>query len=314
MLIRMPSHFQPNRRYLIFVGLFVVGLYVILPQLGDFKSSWHLLRHPDLAWVSLAIIFTLVTYFAAAATYVLLAFKRLHYFQTVVVQLAAMFINRLLPAGIGALGANYAYLSKHGHSSGQAATTVTVNNLLGFIGHNLLVLITILVWGGNEALGSRYGHSLADFLKIFVPLVVVVLIIALLVARRRVLNVVNDIRSQLLSYRRRPFRLAGALFSSITLTVFNVLSLYACMHGLNVHLSFVVVLLVFTVGVGGGTIAPTPGGLGGFEAGLVAGFLAYHVDSSSALAIALLYRLISYWLMLAVGAVALIGAQRRHYI
>jgi uncharacterized membrane protein YbhN (UPF0104 family) len=308
------SHFRPNRRYLIFVGLFVIGLYVILPQVGNFKSSWGLLRHPDIGWTLLAIIFTLGTYLAAATTYVLLAFKRLAYLPTVVVQFAAMFINRLLPVGIGALGANYSYLTKNEHSASQAATTVAVNNLLGFVGHNLLVLIMILVWGGNEALGSNYGHSLAGFLKIVVPILVIVLLMAVLIGRRRVLGALAAVEKQLLSYKQRPFNLLGALLSSMALTSFNVLCLYACSLALGVHLSFVVVLLIFTVGVGAGSVSPTPGGLGGFEAGLVAGFLAYRVDSSSALAIALLFRLISYWLTLVIGAFALIAAQRRHYI
>jgi uncharacterized protein (TIRG00374 family) len=97
----------------------------------------------------------------------------------------------------------------------------------------------------------------------------------------------------------------------MTLTLFNVLCLLCCLSALGIHLPFVIVLLVFSFGVGAGAATPTPGGLGGFEAGLTAGFVAYHVGSSSALAAALLYRLISYWLPLIFGAVAFTICQKQ---
>jgi len=84
------------------------------------------------------------------------------------------------------------------------------------------------------------------------------------------------------------------------------------MLALGVHLPFIVVVLIFSFGLSTGTVTPTPGGLGGFEAGLTAGFVAYHVGSASALAIALLFRLISYWLMLAIGALAFTVSERKH--
>jgi uncharacterized protein (TIRG00374 family) len=99
--------------------------------------------------------------------------------------------------------------------------------------------------------------------------------------------------------------------SSILLTLSNVLCLGCCALALGVHLPFLIVLLIFSFGLGTGTATPTPGGLGGFEAGLTAGFIAYHVASPAALATALLYRLISYWLPLVVGALALLIAQRQ---
>jgi uncharacterized protein (TIRG00374 family) len=76
----------------------------------------------------------------------------------------------------------------------------------------------------------------------------------------------------------------------------------------------VAVFLVFTFGIALGTATPTPGGLGGIEAGLVAGLIIYHVDSATALATVLLYRLLSYWLPLLVGAAALVYSQRQRYI
>jgi uncharacterized membrane protein YbhN (UPF0104 family) len=295
-------------------AILVIGLYVLIPQIGDFKSSWHLLSHPQLKWLLVAILFTGATYLSASATYCLLAFQKLAYWRTVVVQLAVMFINRLLPGGIGALGANYVYLTKHKHTSPQAATMVAVNNLLGFVGHNILVIVTLLTYGGSRALRANYSHTLGLSLKIVGAIILLGVVFWLLVGRRKLGRRLAELKSQLGSYRQHPWRLLGAQASSITLTLGNVLCLFACAYAVNVHLSFAAILLIFTLGIGAGTATPTPGGLGGFEAGLVAGLVAYGVDSSPALSVALLYRLVSYWLPLLAGAGALVIARERRYI
>ena len=105
-----------RRRYWLIFVLCGLALYVVLPQIGDFRHSLGLLRHPRLSFVALAIICAALTYVIAAATYCLLAFKRLNYFRTLLVQLAAMFINRLLPAGVGALSIGYLYLRHARHT------------------------------------------------------------------------------------------------------------------------------------------------------------------------------------------------------
>jgi uncharacterized membrane protein YbhN (UPF0104 family) len=301
-----------SRRYLGLLVLLVIGLYVLVPQLGDFGSSWHQLSHPKLGWTAVAVVLTLLTYFAGALTYYLLSFSPLKYSKTVLMQFAAMFVNRLLPGGIGALGANFAYLKKNKHSSPQAASVVTVNNILGATGHNLLLLI-ILFTTGYSTINSNSSSDSSPTKYILIG-AMLALLLGLLFGHKKLLKFISDTKTQLLDYRHRPGKLILAQTSSIILTICNVLSLYACALALGVHLNFAIVMLIFTFGVSAGTVTPTPGGLGGFEAGLVAGFIAYKVDHSTALAIALLYRLISYWLTLAIGAVAFVMAQRRQLI
>ena len=100
----------------------------------------------------------------------------------------------------------------------------------------------------------------------------------------------------------------------MALTACYALCLYACVHGVGLHTSFVVVFLVMTLGVLGMTAAPTPGGIGGAEAGIVAGLTLYGTGAAEALAIALLYRIFTFWLPLVSGAVAFVYASRRRYI
>jgi uncharacterized protein (TIRG00374 family) len=300
----------------LFLLVAVAGLYLILPQLGVFHLSWRVLRRtrfPDLIFVA---GFTAATYLAAAANYYLLAFRNLRYGRTVIMQLASMFAGRLLPASVGGIGVNYAYLRKARQSPAQAASQITVNNTLGFVGHMLLVGIVLALWHAQLA-APRLPHlehfSWTSIVLIIALLAGFGLLIAMGQLRRRLEQGVGRVLKQVLAYRHHPWRLGTVLLVSVSLTMCNVLGLYFAALSLGVSISLAAVLVVFTLGVTLGTVTPTPGGLGGVEAGLIAGLIAYHVSSTDALAVVLLYRLVSYWLALLVGAGAFVLAERRGY-
>ena len=86
------------------------------------------------------------------------------------------------------------------------------------------------------------------------------------------------------------------------------------MLAFGVHLDFTQVLVIFTLGSVVGVATPTPGGLIGIEAGLIAGFVAFGISGPKALAIVLTYRFISYWLPILPGFIALVYVKRRHLI
>jgi uncharacterized protein (TIRG00374 family) len=96
------------------------------------------------------------------------------------------------------------------------------------------------------------------------------------------------------------------------LTSCYVLVLYLCVQSVGISLPLWNVFAVFTMGVVAGTVTPTPGGLVGAEAGLLAGLVAYGVDASPALAAVLLYRFLTYWLPLVPGFAVFITIRRRY--
>jgi uncharacterized protein (TIRG00374 family) len=60
--------------------------------------------------------------------------------------------------------------------------------------------------------------------------------------------------------------------------------------------------------------APTPGGLGAVEAGLIAGLTALGMPAGPATSAVLTYRLLSYWLNIPLGAGFLAVVQRKGYV
>lgn len=300
-----------TRRRLLILLISALALYVIVPQFGGFRDSWQYLRQPDYPSVALAVGCTLVTFGCAAGTYCLLAFRRITYWRTVLVQFAAMFVNRLLPAGVGAAGVGFTYLRAQRHTAPQAATVVAINNMLGFTGHLLLVFAVLVVSSASAQVVSPKAWFVFPLALIMIGLVGLGLYSF---GGRRVRRFIKQFRHDFTSYGKRVHRLAAAQLTSLCLTTANVASLYYCAVALDVHLSVVALVIIFTFGIGLGTATPTPGGLGGFEAGLVAGFTTYGVEASVALAIALLYRLLSYWLTLLMGGIAFVIVEKQRLL
>ena len=298
-------------RYLVVVLFFALAFLIIIPQLDSFKGALNTLDDGSFKYIVLSIIFTFLTYLFATGVYKSLAFAALTLRRTTVVQLAAMFINRLLPAGIGAIGVNYLYLRKNKHTKTQAASVVAINNFVGGIGHNIIFWILVF-WSGYSIVNARKLTNPVGY----VLFLGIVFLGGYLLTRLspKIKSMAKDVIKQLKTYKNHPIRPSSALFFSILLTLANVTALFFAAKAFGVELDFAKTFIVFTLGVSGGAIIPTPGGLGGFEAGLTAGYIAFGIDKETALAVALLYRLISYWLTMICGAGAFLVVLKKKWI
>jgi len=106
--------------------------------------------------------------------------------------------------------------------------------------------------------------------------------------------------------------LARALFFSYAGWVFFALPLYAVGRAIDITFPLLLVFFIVPASTLAGLV-PSPGGSGAVEAALVAlvvGLTA--VDTAGATAIALLYRVASYWFALVVGGAAAIHVIRRN--
>jgi uncharacterized protein (TIRG00374 family) len=84
---------------------------------------------------------------------------------------------------------------------------------------------------------------------------------------------------------------------------FDNLVLWATFHAVGTTPPFTVVLMAYLIGQLGGLL-PIPGGIGGIDGGLIGTFIVYGVAAAPTAAAVLAYRLILFWLPLAVGAIA----------
>lgn len=276
------------------------------------STSLKLATHADAGWAVLSVVLMAVTFCLAAVIYGLLALRPLRYLQTLLVQIAAAFVGRLLPAGLGGLGLNGVYLYKRKHTAAEATVVTSVNNVLGMCAHILLVCLILAF--RPHVLSQLLTHEHINGIWEWVISIIVVALFVLLLPGVRG-PVVSFVRNVLVSVRKeRPKRVCFAVLTSALLTVTYTLILFCASRSVGVSLSPAQTFITFTAGVLVGTVTPAPGGLVGTEAALYSALVGFGASVSRAGATVLIFRLVTYWLPLLPGAIALVVARDKKLV
>lgn len=292
--------------------LVVAGLavFILWPQRQALLDSLRTLREASVGYIVLALVTTGLTYALATVMYHYLLKSPVRWRELWLVQVATALTSRLAPIGVGTMGLTAWFLHRRGHSVSQALAVVGANNVVGFVGH--MLLLCVLVAGGMASRPEHLQWHVDPHVVILAGAGILVLVGVALVfgnVRHRAEHALGSIWHALASYRQSPGALGLALATSLLLSLVYILTLSLTCAALDMEVPFATVFLVYTFSLFTGILTPTPGGLVGVEAGLVGGFVAYGYDAGLALSIALLYRLVTYWLPLVPGFFALRAVQ-----
>lgn len=295
-----------NWRTLLIIVSVGIAFNVLAPQLGSFRESVDTARNANLVLITIGIILSSVTYLLAGLTYRFIAIYPLRYWPTVLIQVASSFASKLAPAGTGTMALNGRYLFKNNHDPVQAGAVTGVNTVLGLVGHVLVVILVSLVSGGSLAELLPDIHISTTIIVIAaLSFMTIVLSIRIFPLFRKVFIKSRDkVIAQLSFYKSNLGKLLLGLLTSIAVTITYSLVLYCSAVAMGADLSVLDIVYVFTVGAIAATITPTPGGLGGTEAALIASMTSIGVDNGVAVAITLLYRLLTFWLPIIPGFIA----------
>lgn len=290
-----------------------IGMYLLISQVGglsgslnQFKSSWHIFD-------VLTLIFITISYLLSSLTYYFIALKPIRYFRTVTVEFGINTINRLLPAGIGAIAGNYTYLTRSNHTKAEAGAVVAANSVIGVLANLLLLGVLVIYFPVNN---FRFKFS-SSILLIITGLIIIALVIILLSAsklRKKLARNLKLVLKHLASYRSRKIKLSYGLLCQIGLTLANVLALSFSLRAVHGYLPIGSLMLAYSFAVWLGAVIPAPGGVGSVDAGLVTGLLVFRVDVTQAIATVLIFRLISFWLPFIAGVIPLIWSYRHGYL
>lgn len=304
-----PLHALRRHRLLIgsILGVSAV-IYAVVGQLAGFRQAVQVLQSDTVGIFGLAVGCLVISWVAAATIYQLLSFRPLRFGRTILVQIASSGAGRALPAGIGSLGVSYLYLRRNGASEGIASSQVALNNGLGFAGHAILFSVLLFVIPGQKLHLAFSAHWLV------ISGAIVGVAIGTILLWRYGRRWLRDVRGLVRQYRRQPWRIVGALGFSMVLTICNIIILWLAARAAGVPLSLLTAMLALTLGVAAQTATPTPGGLGGVEAGIVAVLVGNTVGLPNAIATALVFRLVTFWVPLLVGLPMLVLVSRRRFI
>jgi uncharacterized protein (TIRG00374 family) len=243
---------------------------------------------------------------------------RLPFWPTVLTQGASSFINRVSPANVGGMALNVRFLQKSGVEPSAGVAAVGVNALAGALVHAVLLVI-FFSWAGR---GVGKAFKLPSSSKLLVILAVAAAVLGLVIVTRpgrrfAARKLLPFLRSSLASLRRvgqNPARLVLLFGGSALVTLFYVVGLVASVEAFGGGASIAKISAVYMAASIIAAASPTPGGLGAFEAALIAGLSGIGISSGAAVSAVLTYRLTTYWLPVLPGWLSWRLLQRLEYV
>lgn len=313
-----------SRRVLVLaVGAVVValGALALVPQLGALGGSVRALGQVSPWWLVPLLAGTALSFPGATLSLLGASPERLAFRPTLAVNLAAAFTGRLAPGGLGSMGTVALFLHRRGLTGLQSTVTVGVDAAAGVLVHVLLLALTAAAMGTAPNLLPDWvgGTGLAwTVLVVGASAGGAVLLVRQAPRRPRWLDTaVATARttSQSLSGAvRSPRRAAQLLSGSLLVSLSQVAVLALALVAVGGSTPFVTVAFAYLAASALASAAPTPGGLGAMEAALVGALTLLGTAAAPAVAGVLLFRLVTFWLPILPGAVALQQLRRRRLL
>ncbi|MGP3774119.1 lysylphosphatidylglycerol synthase domain-containing protein [Streptomyces sp. SDT5-1] len=278
-----------------------IGAYFLLSQLThiDFGS---IVGEAEWGWVGLAVLFSALSYVAAAMSLLGFVPERVPFMRTVAAQVAGSFVKIVAPAAVGGVALNTRFLQRAGVRPGLAVASVGASQLFGMGSHILLLLTFGYLTGTEKTPSLSPSRTVIAGLLTVAVLVLVVTSIPFLrkFVVTRVRSLFAGVVPRMLDVLQRPRKLLTGIGGMLLLTACFVMCLDASIRafGDETHttISLASVAVVFLAGNALGSAAPTPGGVGAVEATLTVGLIAVGLPKEVAAPAVLLYRLLTLWL------------------
>lgn len=296
------------------IVIFALAGYAITVQWPNVAHGWYVLRTTNPLYGVLAFICVAIGVTGSALAYRALAVRPVKLMELLHVAWAGMFVNRLLPAGVGGMGLYVDYLVRRKHAIAEASGVVALSSFITMLGHVALIVLFVTL-GASPVSPTLHLPSWLPWILAAAGLAILV---ALSTQRQHVLQRLKRIKDELLvplgRLLKRPRVYVQAQAAALLITCGNAAALTFAMQASGVELGFAGAVIILAGGVAAGALTPTPGGLVGTEAGLVVVMTLYGAPPADALSAVLLYRLASFWIPLLAGVLALVLSRRKGYI
>lgn len=285
-----------------------IGAYFLLTQLTHIEFG-PLIANAQWGWVAAAVLFSALSYVAAAMALLGFVPERVPFLRTVAAQVAGSFVKIVAPAAVGGVALNTRFLQRQGVRPGLAVASVGASQLFG-LGCHILMLLSFGYLTGTEKTPSLSPSRtvIAGLLTVAV-LVLVVTSVPFLrkFVATRVRSLFAGVVPRMLDVLQRPQKLVTGIGGMLLLTFCFVMCLDASIRAFgdnSASLSIASVAVVFLAGNALGSAAPTPGGVGAVEASLTLGLIAVGLPKEVAAPAVLLFRLLTLWLPVLPGWLA----------
>lgn len=231
-------------------------------------------------------------------------------------QVAASFVGVAAPAGIGPAGLNLRFLTRQGMTMPVAVATVTVLQVYHFITTITLLLLIVVISGTSVA-----SFSFDAMTILWVAAGVIALLAALFAIPKvrkwvwgKLAPIWTQIAPELTRVLANPREMVMAFVGIIIVNAGFIGAFGASLAAFGHSLSFPALSVTFLLSNTAGSVIPTPGGIGPVEAALTGGLTLAGITAAVALSAAVVFRLVTFYIQVPIGWLALRVMQKRDLV
>jgi undecaprenyl-diphosphatase len=210
------------------------------------------------------------------------------------------------------MATNVRFLQKQDLTLPMAASAVGLDTVTGAVVHSALLLVFGVAASRDVGLPIPDAQTAALIVGALILLsgAVMLLPIGRKLLTRYLVPALKAGASSVAAIARTPAKLVTLVSGSAIVTVSYTVAMLASLTAFDVNVPIATAAAVYLAGAAISSAAPTPGGVGATEAALIAGYTAVGVTAATAFAAVLLFRLVTFWLPILPGWLALVGLQR----
>ncbi len=224
-------------------------------------------------------------------------------------EFAITFVNLAVPSTAARVAVNIRFFQRNGLDRTTAIGVGGLDSVAGFVSQISLFLVIVGFGLGSLNLDISASAPNLDGQLILIALVAIVIGIAVVAIvpkfRNPVVAVTRTTWTKLGPLLSSPGRLISVLLANVLVQVLFSLAMYTVLRAFGQDVGFADVILVNVAVALFAGLMPVPGGVGVTEAALIAGFTAIGVDSAAAIAAAISYRLLTFYLPPCLGYFAM---------
>jgi uncharacterized protein (TIRG00374 family) len=311
---------------LLVIGVVIMFVFAVLPQLAGFGRSLHRLRDGNKLWLAAGVLLECVSLGGYMALFRLLFSSNvvdIGWRSSYQITMAGAVATKLLAAGgAGGIALTVWALRAAGLEPKIVARRMTSFELLLYG----VFMLSLVIFGGGLAIGVLPGNSPEGLTVVPAIFGAVVIVLALAMGfaadraerwlarlgRRR-----KGPKSLLTKLATVPGTLHGGvettievlrqpkpgLLGAVLYWAFDIATLWVGFRAFGAKPELAVLVIGYFVGQLANAL-PIPGGIGGVEGGMIGSFIAFGVNGSTAVLAVLAYRIISFWLPVLPGSIA----------
>ncbi|MCK6211235.1 flippase-like domain-containing protein [Georgenia sp. EYE_87] len=305
---------QLNRfsvRTVVTLTVAVVAVWALLSWL-NIEEVTAAVAAANPVWILVAFGMGLLTYVGSAMGLAAFAPKRLGLWRTTLVQVAASVVSLVAPAGIGPAALNLRFLNKARISTPLAVATVGLVQLSQFITTVLLLVAVALLTGSAGTLSAPSGSVILAVAMVLVTIGVVLIVPAVRAwVWEKVAPTLQQVWPRVVWVVSNPRRLVMGIAGNLIMTAGYVAAFGASLAAFGHTLPLTNLAITYLASNSIGAVVPSPGGIGPVEAALTAGLTLAGIPAATAVSVAILFRVLTFWGRVPLGWAALRFLQHR---